>query len=552
MRIAKSLAAVAAGSLLVAGLAVATAGSASAADNGPLLSGHIYLFKVNAAGVKVSLATATGADIVTSGDGLTRPFASSAVDAACPANTAQSQMRIRIPQVGVDPLNWNEVAINAVSGSKVDANGLPYNDSRVDLLTNPGVLDYVVANGGVNVPMPLTFTCFSAAGAALGYFSTPITMTAPNNLTLTSWSVTAPPAITAASTTTLAASASSVEAGTAVTFTATVAPAAATGTVNFLEGTTTLGSAPVSGGVATFATSALTVGAHSVTAVYAGDSTYGTSTSAAQAVTVTVAAARSTTTTLTVTPVSGDAYQSVAFAAAVAASTGAANGTVTYKDGAAVLGSVPCVSGVVGAFSTNLLGAGNHSFVAVFVGTAPYTDSTSAAVTATYTLVGAAADGTVTVSIPLGAITITTPYSPAAPLALGTATLDPNSSTYSASKPFGDIVITDSRSGNLGFTAKVVSGSFTNAAGSTFGGNYAGLTGLVATQVSGNALQAGNVVLTNHVPFTDGLATAKVFATYAAGQSIGTAKIAGTFGLDKVPSSVTPGLYTATVTLTAV
>ena len=69
---------------------------------------------------------------------------------------------------------------------------------------------------------------------------------------------------------------------------------------------------------------------------------------------------------------------------------------------------------------------------------------------------------------------------------------------------------------------------------------------------TGDALQAANVVLTNHAPFTDGLATAKVFATYAAGQSIGTAKIAGTFGLDKVPSSVTPGLYTATVTLTAV
>ncbi|HEX5332915.1 MAG TPA: hypothetical protein VFW79_09755, partial [Cellulomonas sp.] len=177
MRIAKSLAAVAAGSLLVAGLAVATAGSASAADNGSLLSGHLYLFKVqmqpDGSNLKVSLANATTADVVTSGDGLTRPFASSAVDAACPANTANSQMRIRIPQVGVDPLNWNEVPINAQSGAKVDANGHPYNDSRVDILTNPTILDYVVANGGVNVPLPLTFTCFSAAGAALGYFSTP-------------------------------------------------------------------------------------------------------------------------------------------------------------------------------------------------------------------------------------------------------------------------------------------------------------------------------------------------------------------------------------------
>ena len=268
MRIAKSLAAVAAGSLLVAGLAVATAGSASAADNGPLLPGHIYLFKVNAAGAKVSLATATGADVVTSGDGLTRPFASSAVDAACPANTANSQMRIRIPQAGVDPLNWNEVPINAQSGAKVDANGHPYNDSRVDILTNPTILDYVVANGGVNVPLPLTFTCFSAAGAALGYFSTPITMTAPDNLTLTSWSVPNPPALgtvaAVATTTTLGAAA----AGANLVLTATVAPSSAAGSVAFKEGTTTLGSAPVSAGVATYTVTAPTIGAHTYSASF--------------------------------------------------------------------------------------------------------------------------------------------------------------------------------------------------------------------------------------------------------------------------------------------
>jgi hypothetical protein len=267
MRIAKSLAAVAAGSMLVAGLAVATAGSASAADNGPLLAGNIYLFKVNAAGAKVSLATATGAEIVTSGTGLTRPFASSAVDASCPANTANSQMRIRIPQVGVDPLNWNEVPINAQSGAKVDANGHPYNDSRVDLLTNPTILDYVVANGGVNVPLPLTFTCFSAPGAALGYFGTTITMTAPDNLTLTSWSVPAPPTmgtVAAVSTTTTLAAAA---AGANLTLTATVAPGSAVGSVTFKEGTTALGSAAVSG-VATYTVTAPTLGAHTYSASF--------------------------------------------------------------------------------------------------------------------------------------------------------------------------------------------------------------------------------------------------------------------------------------------
>jgi len=53
--------------------------------------------------------------------------------------------------------------------------------------------------------------------------------------------------------------------GQSVTFTATVSPDAATGTVMFKEGVTTLGSGTLSGGVATFSTSALSVGTHSIT-----------------------------------------------------------------------------------------------------------------------------------------------------------------------------------------------------------------------------------------------------------------------------------------------
>jgi hypothetical protein len=61
-----------------------------------------------------------------------------------------------------------------------------------------------------------------------------------------------------------------------------------TGTVNFLDGTTLLGSGSLnSSGVATFATSKLTVGKHSVTAGYGGDANYLTVTSTPVAVTIT-------------------------------------------------------------------------------------------------------------------------------------------------------------------------------------------------------------------------------------------------------------------------
>jgi Big-like domain-containing protein len=76
--------------------------------------------------------------------------------------------------------------------------------------------------------------------------------------------------------------------GQSVTFTATVAAVSPgsgtpTGTVNFLDGTTTIGTgiALNSSGVATFSTSTLTVSGSplSITAVYSGDTNFTTSTS---------------------------------------------------------------------------------------------------------------------------------------------------------------------------------------------------------------------------------------------------------------------------------
>ncbi len=152
---------------------------------------------------------------------------------------------------------------------------------------------------------------------------------------LTAW--TAPPPAVAGvttSTTTLQASASSVATGQSVTFTATVTSTASatipTGTVLFLDGTTSLGTGNLSSGaVATFSTTTLAAGAHSITAVYGGDGTFASSTSTAVAVSVgggssgnftlaaapmsaNVAAGSSATSTISVTP-SGGFNQQVSF-----------------------------------------------------------------------------------------------------------------------------------------------------------------------------------------------------------------------------------------------
>ena len=85
----------------------------------------------------------------------------------------------------------------------------------------------------------------------------------------------------APTTTTLTSSANPSAAGSAVTFTATVASNTGTpaGSVVFADTGTTIGSAPLIGGIATFTTSALTVGTHPVTARYTGNAANTPSTS---------------------------------------------------------------------------------------------------------------------------------------------------------------------------------------------------------------------------------------------------------------------------------
>ena len=116
-----------------------------------------------------------------------------------------------------------------------------------------------------------------AAAAGCGGSSSAKTTTTTTTSTLT------------ASTTTLTASATTAEQNVSVTLSAAVAPSAATGSVTFYDGTTSLGSGTLSSSVATLAEKFTTTGTHSLTAVYAGDASYAASTSAAVSVAVTTA-----------------------------------------------------------------------------------------------------------------------------------------------------------------------------------------------------------------------------------------------------------------------
>jgi hypothetical protein len=179
------------------------------------------------------------------------------------------------------------------------------------------------------------------------------------------------------SSTALSSSANPSTYGSSVTFTATVTPSAATGTVTFKDGSTTLGTGTLSGGKTTFSTSTLAAGSHSITASYGGNTTYNSSTSSTLSQTVNKA---NTTVTLASSANPSTYGASVTFTATVSPS--AATGTVTFKDGSTTLGT-GTLSGGKATFSTSTLTAGSHSITASYGGATNYNSSTSSTLTQT-------------------------------------------------------------------------------------------------------------------------------------------------------------------------
>ena len=181
------------------------------------------------------------------------------------------------------------------------------------------------------------------------------------------------------------------------TLTATVSAAAGqtgagtpTGTVTFKDGTTTLSTVTLTNGVATLPASFTTTGSHSLTAVYSGDNNFLTSTSS-PALTQNVTQYGSqtaltssinpsflnqqTTLTATITPVAGQA------------GAGTPTGTVTFKNGSAILGTVTLTNGIA-TLPASFNAIGSYTITAAYSGDNNFNASISNIVTqvvSTYT-----------------------------------------------------------------------------------------------------------------------------------------------------------------------
>ncbi|MHB1555994.1 MAG: beta strand repeat-containing protein [Isosphaeraceae bacterium] len=182
----------------------------------------------------------------------------------------------------------------------------------------------------------------------------------------------------ASTTTTLVSSANPALIGSAVTFTATVAPVSpGTGTpigsVTFFNGSTQLGTANLAEGVGSYTTTSLPAGTSSITAVYSGDANYKVSTSAPLIQTIAAGAAQITVSasnpnpfalqpiTLTAIVSAGSGLGTPTGSVTFSTASGTTLGTATVNNGTATLSAVNLP---IGAQAITAAYSGNSSFLA--------------------------------------------------------------------------------------------------------------------------------------------------------------------------------------------
>jgi hypothetical protein len=181
----------------------------------------------------------------------------------------------------------------------------------------------------------------------------------------------------------LTLSGSSVTLNSSATLTATVTGTGATptGTVTFDDGIAILGSGVLNGsGVATYSTSTLVLGSHSITAYYPGDNVYGPLTSAVQTLTVNKA-----TPVVTVTSSANPVFvqNSVTLTVTISSAAGSPTGTVTFQDGGVALSQCSAITltGGMASCTISIMSAASHSITAVYSGDANFLAATSSALT---------------------------------------------------------------------------------------------------------------------------------------------------------------------------
>jgi hypothetical protein len=250
--------------------------------------------------------------------------------------------------------------------------GNDYTPAAGDVLT--------IVNQNANIPFPGNLNGLTQGAVIhLGSAAFRISYTGGdgNDVTLTALSTT---------TATLTSNLASSVFGQSITLTAAISSGngqgnSPTGLVSFYDNANFLGASSIVGGGASFSTTALLVGGHSITASYTGDNNFAGST--ASAITKNVGAA-ATSASLASTSAS-EFGQHMTFdvtVAAVAPGSGTPTGNVMFYDATTPLGSGTLVNGIA-TLTTSTLTVGSHSITANYQGDSNFHGATSVATNAT-------------------------------------------------------------------------------------------------------------------------------------------------------------------------
>jgi hypothetical protein len=259
-----------------------------------------------------------------------------------------------------------------LSSTVLSANGIPTGTVTFTANGKPLATAPLQANGSAS-------TTVSTLGA--GTYSIVATYSADVNFEASSSSPTTEIVTGADSVVSLAASPNPSTIGQTVTFQATVRAAQGsaipTGTITFTEGGNTLGSGTLdANGKASFGTSTLNVGAHSITARYAGSGNFNPSSSSVSEVVNVIP----TTVVLSASPNPAATGQAVTILATVSSNSSTPSGVITFFDGSAILGTATANATGQASLTTSALAIGTHVLTASYQAGPMFGGSTSNAV----------------------------------------------------------------------------------------------------------------------------------------------------------------------------
>ena len=261
------------------------------------------------------------------------------------------------------------LSVGAVNASKVFGAPLPAFSA-----TGAG---FVNGDSMASLSGSLVFSTTATASSPVGSYAV-----TPSGLSSTNYTITFAAGVLtvtqAGSVVAIGSSANPSGTNQAVTFNASVSTAAPgagmpTGTIEFRDGSTRLGTVALTGGTASLTTNGLSATSHSISAIYSGDSNIlGSSQSFTQNV---LTSTQSSTTALSSSSNPAATGASVTLTATVTAPAGL-SGNVAFYDGASMLGTV-ALSGTKAKLVISTLSNGTHAITARYLGNATIPPSIS-------------------------------------------------------------------------------------------------------------------------------------------------------------------------------